>query len=153
MDTNARRRRVHTAIVSTDSGLYTHDLNLYNDLPREQVQLSEFEELAVDRVQLLRIIEQVSLKGFKLYSDDWKKALKEDLIKNNLKKYVRLMSGLGGQTELDTQARRADHLSHYILRLAYCRSENLRRWFLAREMDWFKIKFMAQSSAGTKLFT
>lgn len=148
MDTNARRRRIHTAVVSTDTGIYNHDLSLYSDFPKNPLGLPEFEELALERLQLLRIIENAALKGHKMYSDDWKNCIKEDLIKNNLKKYVRMMNGSNGQGELDLQARRADHLSHYILRLAYCRSEDLRRWFLSREMEWFKIKFMAQSSAG-----
>ncbi|ERL85044.1 DNA primase large subunit [Dendroctonus ponderosae] len=152
MDTNARRRRAHKTIIDTCSELYSHDVSLYEEIPRTEIQLAEFQELAVDRVQLLRIVEQSSLKGYKFFSDEWKKCIKDDLIKNNLKKYVRLMSGLCGHTELDIQARRADHISHYILRLAYCRSEDLRRWFLARELDWFRIKFAAQSSSAIQNF-
>ncbi|XP_030756767.1 DNA primase large subunit-like [Sitophilus oryzae] len=152
MDINARRRRNHTAVVHTDTGIYSHDLSLYSEYPTNLLGLSEFEELALERLQLLRIIEQASLKGHKLFSNDWKNCIKEDLIKNTLKKYARLMNGANGQTELDIQARRADHISHYILRLAYCRSEDLRRWFLAREMDWFRIKFTSQTSAGVLKF-
>ena len=33
---------------------------------------------------------------------------------------------------------KADQASHFILRLAYCRSENLRRWFLTNEAALFK---------------
>lgn len=148
MDINARRRRIHTSIEDTTASLYNHDLNLYRTFPRDLIKLTEFEELAYERLQAFRIIEQAALKGHRMYTDDWKKCIKEDFIKNNLKKFVRLMSGLCVQTELDQQARRADHVSHHILRLAYCRSEDLRRWFLARELEWFKIKFMAQSPAG-----
>lgn len=56
------------------------------------------------------------------------------------------------QNDLDFQSRRADHLSHFILRLAYCRSEDLRRWFLIREMEWFKLKFLEQTSESIKKF-
>lgn len=56
------------------------------------------------------------------------------------------------QNDLDFQARRADHISHFILRLAYCRSEDLRRWFLNREMEWFKLKFLQQTSESIKKF-
>ncbi|XP_050303778.1 DNA primase large subunit [Anthonomus grandis grandis] len=152
MDTTARRRRAHTVVVSPHSELYNHDVTFYKVFPLETINLTEFEELAIDRVHMLRILEQATLKGFKMLSDEWKHCVREDLVKNNLKKYVRLMNGINGQSELDIQARRADHISHYILKLAYCRSEDLRRWFLTRELEWFRTKFSAQNSQAILKF-
>lgn len=63
-----------------------------------------------------------------------------------------MISGYCSQSEQDHQARRADFLSHHILRLAYCRSEELRRWFLAREIEWFRIRFQAQTPQGVVKF-
>ncbi len=39
-----------------------------------------------------------------------------------------------------------DRVSHHVLRLAYCRTEDLRRWFLAQECELFKHKFTEQLS-------
>ena len=37
-----------------------------------------------------------------------------------------------------------DHASHFVLRLAYCRTEELRRWFLTHESELFKARFDAE---------
>ena len=37
-------------------------------------------------------------------------------------------------------------VSHYVLRLAYCRTEELRRWFLAQESALFLTRFRAELS-------
>ena len=37
-----------------------------------------------------------------------------------------------------------DHASHFVLRLAYCRAEELRRWFLTHESELFKARFDAE---------
>nr|XP_023014675.1 DNA primase large subunit-like [Leptinotarsa decemlineata] len=153
MDTTARRRKVRQTVISqTESELYNHDVYMYKDHPQHNIPLHEFEELALERLQLLRIIEEASLRGHKQFSEEWRKSINEDLAKHGLKKYMRLMRGANGKSELDVQARRADHLSHYILRLAYCRSEDLRRWFLSRELEWFKLRFIIQTPQSITQF-
>ena len=41
---------------------------------------------------------------------------------------------------------RKDMISHFILRLAYCRTEDLRRWFLNHECILLKHRFVCHSS-------
>ena len=45
-----------------------------------------------------------------------------------------------------------DHISHYILRMAYCQTEELRRWFLTNESILFKIRFQTSKAADVDHF-
>lgn len=94
MDTNVRRRKTQKVVEDREAQFYDLDVNMYVEEPSAALPLTEFEDLAIERLQLLRIVEQASLKGHKPFSDDWKKCIREDLSKNGLKKYIRLLGGL-----------------------------------------------------------
>lgn len=149
-----RKRTPKTVVTNALKDIYAHDLQLYTVPPRNDIQLSEFEELALERLQLFRILEQASQKGHRIFSNDWKECIFADLNKQNLKKFYRLAKGTASEnpTEADLQARRTDHISHFILRLAYCRTEPLRKWFLSREMEWFKLRFQQLSPKSIETF-
>lgn len=113
---------------------YPTDLNMYLDIPTEQIEIEEFQELAVERVKLLRIFEATNVKASK--DVPFKELVIDEMLKQNVKYFLPLVKGYP-----DYEARRRDHLSHFILRLSYCRSEEYRRWFLARELEFFRLKF------------
>nr|CAD7586715.1 unnamed protein product [Timema genevievae] len=147
------RRKVKIAVSGSLAELYPHDLQLYVTPPTCSISLAEFEEFAMERLKVLRIIDQINMKGLSKYSDDWRNAVIAELKKNGLKLYAKLVQGSGtGQTEFELQMRKRDHISHFILRLAYCRSEELRRWLLAKELDLFRLRFHALSAEGVRLF-
>ena len=50
----------------------------------------------------------------------------------------------GGQQEMQWK----DAVSHFVLRLAYCRTEDLRRWFLQHECELFKSRFRNELPAS-----
>ncbi|KAI4465674.1 dna primase large subunit [Holotrichia oblita] len=150
-----RRKRNYTTIISNSlKDSYPHNLQMYSFPPGNEIQLSEFEELALERLQLFRTIEYTTQKGLRIYSEEWKECVYGELIKNELKRYLRLAKSTDFEnpSDIDLQARRADHISHFILRLAYCRTESLRKWFLARELEWFKLRFLQQSPKSIEKF-
>jgi DNA primase large subunit len=47
--------------------------------------------------------------------------------------------------------RQNDNISHFICRLAYCRNEDLRKWFLTQESRLFQIRLQAVSASEVLL--
>jgi DNA primase large subunit len=133
--------------------LYPCDLQLYKLPPVSTISLAEFEGLAQERLKILRVVDNINLRVSNKYSDEWKKALIVELKSCGLKSFAKLINGTGcGQTESELQARKRDHISHFILRLAYCRSEDLRRWFISREQDLFRVRFTSLNPEGIERF-
>ncbi|KAK2544834.1 Prim2 [Columba livia] len=112
--------------------LYPHSLQFYLEPPTENISLAEFESLAIDRLKLLKTVENLGVSYVK-NSDQYNSKLESELRK--------LKFPYKALTDDDYEARRKDHISHFILRLAYCQSEELRRWFLQQEMDLFRYRF------------
>ncbi|XP_017782997.1 PREDICTED: DNA primase large subunit [Nicrophorus vespilloides] len=155
MDLGLNRRRKQQKVIPDGlKELYPHDLNFFTVPPSSEISLSEFEDLAVERLNVLRILAFASQKPVKQFGTEWKNFVYEELQKQNLKKFLRIIksSGSSNPSELDYQARRADHISHFILRLAYCRSEELRRWFKDRELELFKLRFLELRGASVQQF-
>lgn len=149
----SRRRKVPKIVAGSLSELYPHNLQMYDVFPMNEIPLTEFEELACERLKVLRCLEFVNLKGASKYSDEWKAALCEEMTKQGLKNIFKMSTAPSCKhTEAELQYRKRDHLSHFILRLAYCRSDELRRWFLARELELFKFRFMSLNSDEIRRF-
>ncbi|XP_066465587.1 DNA primase large subunit [Tiliqua scincoides] len=126
------RRKRFLRLVNDRQNLYPHSLQFYLQPPTENISLMEFESLAVDRLKLLKFVENLGVSYLK-GSDDYDRKLGTELRKLKFP-YMAL-------AEEDYDARRKDHISHFILRLAYCQSEELRRWFIQQEMDLFRYRF------------
>lgn len=107
--------------------VYPHNVMMYSLPPTQDITLQTFEEYAIERVNLLRIFEQATSKNLRVLSDDWKNEIKEEMKQAGMKSYLRLVGGHNKYIDLDYEARRRDYISHFILRLAYCRSVDLKR--------------------------
>lgn len=132
---------------------YPHVLQLYLKAPDGNCSLDEFEGFAFERLKVLRILEQAKLMGHKLFSPEWKTAVIGYLKRDHLRKYANLIQSNGAnESDVDLAMRREDHISHFTLRLCYSRSAEERSWFIAREVELFKLRFSYLNSQGLKNF-
>uniref|UniRef100_A0A8B9RMU7 DNA primase large subunit n=1 Tax=Astyanax mexicanus TaxID=7994 RepID=A0A8B9RMU7_ASTMX len=129
MQFSGRRRKL---AVHSQNDLYSHCLQLYVQPPLENISLSEFETFAVERLKLLKTVENLGVSYVKT-TEQYTKKLHASFTKSQV-----------GPSEYEK--RRKDHISHFILRLAYCQTEDLRRWFIQQEMDLFRHRFNDLSS-------
>lgn len=133
---------------------YPHSLQLYSVPPSETIGLQELEDWAVERLKVLRAVERVNLSKNTKFSDDWKNALKNDLQKQNIDSWYKLSSSIKDEKmdEIISKTRQKDHVSHFLLRLAYCRTEESRRWFISQETDLFRFRFSMENSEDIRIF-
>lgn len=111
---------------------YPHSLQFYLEPPSENISLIEFENLAIDRLKLLKTVENLGVRYVK-GTEQYQSKLESEIRK--------LKFSFRENLEDEYEPRRKDHISHFILRLAYCQSEDLRRWFIQQEMDLLRFRF------------
>lgn len=130
------QKRTPTASVgaSTAPG-YPHRLNFYDLPPLFEVTLEDFEESAIDRLRILAEIESSYARN---RSWDELKEVTEKLCKKYLPLHANA-TALGKINPLEERKR--DHLGHFVLRLAFCRSEELRRRFVTTEKTLFRVRY------------
>ncbi len=116
-------------------------INFYQTPPSAELTLDEFEMFALDRLMVLRKIEDARARGFK-----WREL--KDHIAGALRQYMRVNSL---STNVEAEIRK-DLVSHFILRLAYCRTEDLRRWFITQECALFRFRLEELTPVGMASF-
>jgi len=112
---------------------YPHRLNFYIDAPTADITLEQFEQWAIDRLRVLGELEACSFRN---------KSPAETAthMKPILDKYLPLDSNSSASGKLALQ-RQKDHYSHFILRLAFASTEDLRRRFTRVESMLFRMRF------------
>ena len=139
-------RRVATTHNDPYLAAYPLRLSFYVTPPTEEITLDQFERWALARLALLHAIEatQLRAKNDQDLRQGFEKAIKDHMPMDSIDHRG---VALGDQ-------RRRDHISHFILRLAYCKTyihfmlfhdlyfrEDLRVWFVRQEVALFKYRF------------
>ncbi|OSC99040.1 DNA primase large subunit [Trametes coccinea BRFM310] len=132
-------------IVETHSHLkYPFRLNFYDKPPIEDITIEEFETCALDRLRVLAEIESSYARN---------RTFKEltEVMEPICKKYLPLNSNTAETVNRDAE-RRKDHVGHFVLRLAFCRSEDLRRRFVKAETTLFRLRYASDDTAEREAF-
>ena len=95
--------------------------------------LEQFESYALNRLRILAEIESSFMRN-RSYDD-----LRAIVIAQQ-KKHLALNANTAVSVDHDEERKR-DHVSHFVLRLAFCRSEELRRRFVKAEGTLFKVRW------------
>lgn len=115
--------------------MYPDRISFYNVPPTQEITLDQFETFAIDRLKILIEINNLQSQGTN-YGDLVK------LMTERVKLLMPLHAPGTIEDELLLEERRKDHYSHYILRLAFCRTDELRRKFVNAETFLFKLRFL-----------
>ena len=134
-------------------GTVSSRIQFYSEPPLSEISLLEFECLAAERLRVLKVVETVNIESQRSKASNsseltgssdlslnyWKKLEQEirALIDNSLARS--LLNTSIDMASIQEDLRR-DILSHFILRLAFCRTEEHRRWFLQQETDLFRFR-------------
>ncbi|CEP60830.1 DNA primase subunit PRI2 LALA0_S02e00584g [Lachancea lanzarotensis] len=118
--------------------LYQSRLSFYTIPPKGEITLEQFELWAIDRLKVLLEIESCIQRN--------KPAREMELIvKPLLQKLLPL-------TTDDLEIRKKDYYSHFILRLCFCRSKELRDKFVRSETTLLKLRFNMLTSQDQAKF-
>ncbi|CUM65979.1 uncharacterized protein PRCAT00003633001 [Priceomyces carsonii] len=114
--------------------MYSSRLSFYDIPPLNEITLEQFEIWAIDRLKILIEIESCIARS---------KSIKEieAVIKPMLLKYLPLSPNSNQNDTLIEEERIKDHYSHYILRLVFCRTDDLRKKFIKNETILFKVRY------------
>ncbi|GAB2297732.1 hypothetical protein Dimus_031819 [Dionaea muscipula] len=112
-------------------------LSLYRSPPELEVRLEDFELFALDRLRVLQGISDGLSRGKK--PDELNK-LVSDLLRTHMRH------------PLVSEVANKDCISHFVLRLVYCRTEEMRKWFLSMETILFRHRFKLESFEAQRAF-
>ncbi|KAK8363038.1 hypothetical protein V6Z12_A03G137000 [Gossypium hirsutum] len=120
---------------SSSNNVIVSILPFYRSAPPLEVRLEDFEFFAMDRLRVLKGISDGLCRGKKpeemekLVVDLWKANMRHPQAVEEVNK---------------------DIISHFVLRLVYCRTEELRKWFLSMETTLFRHRFRLESSEAQR---
>lgn len=143
-------RKKQFATATYKDPQYPHRLNFYTSPPTQDIKLEEFEQWAIDRLRVLAELEACSFRN---------KSPPETALhmKPILEKYLPLISNphsssTASLSPVHIAQRKKDHYSHFILRLAFASTKELRQRFARLETMLFRLRFEDDNTSDRNKF-
>ncbi|KAH7644162.1 DNA primase large subunit [Dermatophagoides farinae] len=127
------------------SNPYPYWINFYTTPPDYKVSLQEIEDMVSERLKILAVFDnllRIKEKSRALF-DAINSQICSIKCENNEKNFY--VAGRSESIGNRFEARKRDHISHFLLRIYYCQNEELRRWFISRESELLRIRFIESS--------
>lgn len=145
---------------------YPFRLNLYEIPPTAEITLEQFEQWAIDRLRSDRncsrqrrslankktVLAELEACSFRNKTPAETVAHITPLLQKWLPLHSNTSSSAGAQDDVLKLERQKDHYSHFILRLAFSSTEDLRRRFSRIESLLFKLRFQNDDAAERRDF-
>ncbi|XP_051116611.1 probable DNA primase large subunit [Andrographis paniculata] len=125
-----------SSLSSVDNKAST--IPIYRSAPELEVRLEDFEIYAVQRLRVLKGISDGLSRGKK---PNEMKILVKELWDAHMSHSLDAHMSHSEASEVTNK----DIISHFVLRLVYCREEELRRWFLSMETTLFRYRFLIET--------
>ncbi|CEF65434.1 DNA primase large subunit [Strongyloides ratti] len=136
-----------TIMADDDSDIDNgHDLQMYAKPPTGQITISDVEVLSRKRLKILQKIEEIR-ERYPKNSEEYVANMD-----SMLREYLPIAIGNINDPKKRDIARRDDLISHFILRLAFCKNIEQTRWFLNQEYELFKYRISKLSRYEVECF-
>ncbi|XP_020591204.1 probable DNA primase large subunit [Phalaenopsis equestris] len=112
------------------------NLSIYRCAPNLEVRLDDIELYAIDRLRVLKGISNGLSRGKR---PDEMETMANELWRTNMRHPDA------------TQLINKDVVSHFVLRLVYCRTDELRKWFLSMETTLFRYRFRLETPESQRM--
>jgi len=132
-------------IGRTVAGPYATDnlgLSMYQTPPDVEVSVREFEEFTRDRLKVLHVFDRLCTYETRLESmGALLPKVKKELIDSHLA--LEYPSGLDADSfeARKNEFTRRDSVSHFVMRLAFCKTHDAREWFVRNEQRLFVLRY------------
>jgi len=130
-------------------------ISLYTETPDLELTIREFEELTCNRLKVLHAFDRLS--GYEntlqnASSSDVKGKILPELHNSRLDLAASVPGKFDEYHTLKAEFLRRDSISHFALRLAFCKTRDAREWFLRQEQKLFVLRFDSLSVAAQETF-
>jgi len=131
-------------------------VTFYTEAPDVEVSGREFEDLTCDRLKVLHAFDRMCAyeqgKAVVFDPSEIRGKIMPEIRNSRLELGIPAPGKHAEYPTLKEEFRRRDGISHFALRLAFCKTRDAREWFLRQEQRLFTLRFDALSPAAQEAF-